>query len=312
MTFEEMERLARLEKLALLAAGLSHDFNNVAQCLLSELSTMELRLRELRRQMVARPGLSPEAPDRLFAACEKSLAVLDEGLQAAVMNGREVQRLYRGEERIANPAGADLRRAAERVLRLVGSRVRPVTELRDGEAVRVAIGEDPLVRVLLNLLMNAFDALPTGTEGGRVRLQIASTATTAICDVSDNGPGVTPEMMPRLFQPFATTKQDGHGTGLGLAVSRELVRAAGGELSLLETGAAGTIFRLTLPLAKALDPTGEAAPPGSNHYAATLVPRTTEEAVAEARLRRRRRENDSPAWLPRSLTARTRSSSGEE
>jgi signal transduction histidine kinase len=241
---DERERLHRMEHVGLLAAGLSHDFNNTAVCVLGELALIEARLRELRNLVGSGPDA--EAALRAIEGCQKSLQTVDTGLQMAVANSRDLQRLYRGEQRTPDPAGTDLRRSAERALRLVGARLRPVAELRNGDQIRVAASEDILVRVLLNLLLNASDAFPPGAPQPRVRLQISAVGDTAICDVIDNGPGVPLEVRERLFQPFASSRLD--GTGLGLAVSRELIRASGGELELVETGAGGTVFRLTVPL----------------------------------------------------------------
>jgi signal transduction histidine kinase len=268
MTPEERERLQRMEQMGLLAAGLSHDFNNTALCVLDELATVEARLRELRRMVASWPGA--EGALRAIEACERSLETADTGMQMAVANSRELLRLYRGEPRPINPAGTDLRRAAERALRLVGGRLRPVAELRNGDQIRVTVSEDVLVRVFLNLLINASDAFPPGASQPRVRLQLSASGSRAICDVIDNGPGVAPEMRARLFQPFASARPEGGGTGLGLAVSRELIRAAGGELQLLETGEGGTAFRLTLPLAASAPTTPDEGTGVAHMIAATL------------------------------------------
>jgi signal transduction histidine kinase len=252
----------------LLAAGLSHDFNNTALCVLGELATVEAHLRELHQLLAGLPGPEGEAALRTIEACRESLGVVDTGLQMSVANSRDLQRLYRGEQRLASPAGTDLRRSAERALRLLGGRLRPVAELRNGDQIRVAVSEDVLVRVFLNLLINASEAFPPGAQQPRVQVQISASGSRAICDVSDNGPGVAPDVLARLFQPFATARPEG-GTGLGLAVSRELIRAAGGELQLVETGARGTVFRLTLPLVASAQTPGEG--PGVAHMIATTL-----------------------------------------
>jgi two-component system NtrC family sensor kinase len=247
MTPEERERLQRMEQMGLLAAGLAHDFNNFAVCVLGELASVEARLRELDNLVASWQGPEGEAARRALEDCKRSLQTVDTGMQMSVSNSRDLLRLHRGEPRPANPAGTDLRRSAERALRLAGARLRPVAELRNGDQIRVAVSEDVLVRVFLNLLINASDAFPPGAPQPRVRLQISAAGSRAICDVIDNGPGVPREVLARLFQPFASTRGPG-GTGLGLAVSRQLLRAAGGELQLVETGAGRTVFRLTLPL----------------------------------------------------------------
>jgi len=283
MTPEERERLQRLEQMGLLAAGLSHDFNNTALCVLGELATIEAHLRELRKLAAAVPGAEGQAARRALEACEQSLQTADAGMQMAVANSRELLRLYRGEQRPVTPEGTDLRRSAERALRLVGGRLRPLAEVRNGDQIRVAVSEDVLVRVFLNLLLNASDAFPPGALQPRVRLQLSAAGSRAICDVIDNGPGVAPEVLARLFQPFTSARSEGRGTGLGLAVSRELVRAAGGELQLVETGASGTVFRLTLPLA------ASAPTPDDGTGVAHMIAATLRQGACSGETRRKRR-----------------------
>jgi signal transduction histidine kinase len=103
---------------------------------------------------------------------------------------------------------------------------------------------DLVEQILLNLLKNAIEALP---QNGRITISVASTDGKAVIEVADDGPGLPPDARNQLFQPFVTSKAQ--GTGLGLAVSRRLARALGGELAFVASDR-GTRWRLTLPLAK--------------------------------------------------------------
>src|SRR5688572_33359355 len=98
MTPEQRDRVQRMEQIGLMAAGASHDFNNTAQCMLGEMATVEARLRELGRLMdrVIAPDATRVA--QLIAECQRSLEIVDTGLQAAVASNREVQRMYRGDQ----------------------------------------------------------------------------------------------------------------------------------------------------------------------------------------------------------------------
>jgi C4-dicarboxylate-specific signal transduction histidine kinase len=290
MTPQQRERIQRMEQVGLMAAGSSHDFNNTAQCVLAEVAAVEARLRDLRKLLMAAadPAVTASAA-RLLAECHGSLGIIDTGLQTAVASNREVQRMYRGEQSVTSPAGTDLRRAAERALRLVSGRLRPLAELRNGDKIRVAVSEDTLVRVLLNLLINASDAFPPGAREPRVQVNLQFAGDRANCDVIDNGPGVPVEILPRLFEPFTTTKPLGAGSGLGLAVSRQLVRAAGGELRLLETGSSGTAFRLTLPVVAATETSGDDTPDAAHFFAATLRDAPKNEGAPAGEARRQRR-----------------------
>ena len=100
---------------------------------------------------------------------------------------------------------------------------------------------DQLYRVFLNLARNAVEA-----GAHRLRLAAAREDGAIAIELADDGPGLPPKTRENLFRPFFGSARPG-GSGLGLAIARELMRAHGGELNLLSSTAAGTIFRLTLP-----------------------------------------------------------------
>lgn len=111
---------------------------------------------------------------------------------------------------------------------------------------RVRIGSSRLVQVLLNLGMNAADALK---EKGTLRIASKTDGDFIALTVSDTGPGISPAVANRLFEPFATTKEPGEGTGLGLAVCRGIVESAGGTIALDSAVKEGASFVVRLPKA---------------------------------------------------------------
>lgn len=123
------------------------------------------------------------------------------------------------------------------------------TELDDEMPAIRAIG-DHLTQVLMNLLINAADALDEmpSEHQGEIRVTTRVGEREATIEISDNGGGIAPEMIERVFEEYFTTKPAGKGTGLGLALSRELIQDAGGSLVLDSTPGQGTTVRLTLPL----------------------------------------------------------------
>jgi two-component system NtrC family sensor kinase len=132
---------------------------------------------------------------------------------------------------------------------------------------------DQIGQIVLNLIVNAQQALAAATAPHRVRLSTGAEAAAPGVEprvwlqVADNGPGVPAAHRDSIFEPFFTTKPEGLGTGLGLAVSRSLAREHGGDLVLLNGAAqpaadGGAVFRLTLPLSgSAAAPVSVAAPP---------------------------------------------------
>lgn len=98
-------------------------------------------------------------------------------------------------------------------------------------------------QVLLNLMLNAVDAMP---DGGEIHVRTAVDANVVCLSVADNGPGISAEYHPRLFEPLFTTKT--RGLGLGLAISREIAERHDGDLSVHSLTGQGTTFTLKLPI----------------------------------------------------------------
>jgi two-component system NtrC family sensor kinase len=113
------------------------------------------------------------------------------------------------------------------------------------EGLTVLADAGPLTQVLINLMLNAGQAV--GGEGV-VHLEARAEADAWVrIAILDTGPGIAPEVRPRLFEPFFTTKPGGKGTGLGLAVSQSLVRAMGGALEVTDVSGWGSCFTVRLP-----------------------------------------------------------------
>jgi nitrogen fixation/metabolism regulation signal transduction histidine kinase len=125
----------------------------------------------------------------------------------------------------------------------------------------VRADRDQIVQVLTNLVQNAIDAVRDKGEQGEVRVVLGAEGTQAArLTVSDNGSGIAPEIAPRLFEPYATTKRE--GTGLGLAIAQRIALEHQGELSMVApTGGIGAAFRLVLPVEGPPQVAGE--PPAS-------------------------------------------------
>jgi two-component system C4-dicarboxylate transport sensor histidine kinase DctB len=104
-----------------------------------------------------------------------------------------------------------------------------------------------LEQVLVNLIRNAVDAARESRLDGRVQVVLVREEAAIVVEVHDNGPGMSPEVLARLFEPFYTTKPPGAGLGLGLAVSRMIVEGMGGRLEARNAVAGGAVFSVRLP-----------------------------------------------------------------
>jgi CheY-like chemotaxis protein/anti-sigma regulatory factor (Ser/Thr protein kinase) len=144
----------------------------------------------------------------------------------------------------------DLSTVVESVLKLLRKEIeaRARLDVSLAETPPVVGNEARLVQVVMNLVMNAIQALPQGAPSEhRISVSVHGEGTQVIVEVSDSGPGVTPEDRERIFDPFVTTKPVGVGTGLGLFVCRNVVRSLGGEVTVGDRPGGGASFRVALP-----------------------------------------------------------------
>lgn len=148
----------------------------------------------------------------------------------------------------ATRSEADLHEGIETTLVLLHYALRDiVVERHFGDLPRVPVYVDELNQVWTNLISNAQQALK---GKGTIAIETAVEGDAAVVRVVDDGPGVAPELQPRIFEPFVTTKPKGEGTGLGLGIARRIVQKHGGEIRC--TSQPGrTVFEVRLPISVA-------------------------------------------------------------
>jgi signal transduction histidine kinase len=183
---------------------------------------------------------------------------LGEARQAAGSVGEELERLGRFTQQFTSfarlpqprPAVHDLGAVVEEFVGTFAS-AWPNLALRfepPEKPLPAALDRDMLRQVLVNLCDNSSLALRAAGDGrGTVTLRFGETGRNVFLDVVDDGPGIPPEIQPRVFEPYVTTRQVGEGMGLGLAISKKILLDHGGDLELAGSSGAGTTFRLTFP-----------------------------------------------------------------
>jgi signal transduction histidine kinase len=215
-----------------LAAGLAHEINNPVAFVLANLN----HLQSLRKE------------DDSAAEIEEVLLETQDGVARLRGIVDELLRLARTGERGGEPV--DLAKVVGSALRMVRHEASEKVRVEAALApVPPVLGDSGLLgQVVLNLLQNAIHALVAAGRPGCVRVVLAPAGERVELCVEDDGPGIPEHVAPRIFEPFFTTKAQGQGTGLGLAVTREIVSRHGGTIDV-ETGSAGTRFRVSLPAA---------------------------------------------------------------
>ena len=117
--------------------------------------------------------------------------------------------------------------------------------VHSAQPVNVVIDRIHIQQALVNLINNAAQAMP---HGGTVRITTGIKETYGFIDVADEGTGIDAETMKKIFEPFFTTKPKGEGTGLGLSLSKRLLEANGGSITVTTSPGQGSTFRLLIPL----------------------------------------------------------------
>ena len=230
----ELLQSQKMEAVGRLAGGVAHDFNNLLSVILGFAHILERRLPDDDR--LRRPT------DEIVRAAERAAGLT-----------RQLLRFSRKE--VPAPRVLDLNSVVRGTLamleRVIGEGIELETRLHDDlSPVRVDAGQ--LEQVILNLALNARDAMP---EGGRLSIETApaspsppSGARAGIrLTVVDTGCGIVPEVRARLFEPFFTTKEVGKGTGLGLATVLGIVTDAGGRVEVESEPLRGSSFHVFLP-----------------------------------------------------------------
>lgn len=247
-----VELTDRMMSLGTMAAGVAHEINNPLLVITANSEFVELELRRAIEEAGA-PG-QPSAPPGLLAVADQAAALQAEMRSAAHRIARIVSDLgvfSRVRERVE--LRADLRRAVEWALRVTAHELRHRAEtIVDLDPIPpLAIDEARLGQVLVNLLVNAALAIPSGRaeeNGVHVRASMLD-GTTALVEVRDTGSGIPPEVLPRIFEPFFTTRGTASGTGLGLSVCHGIITAVGGQIDVESRVGVGTCFRVELPIA---------------------------------------------------------------
>jgi two-component system cell cycle sensor histidine kinase/response regulator CckA len=225
-----------------LAAGVAHDFNNMLLAIRGNLSLafMDNQISKETRERL----------NQVDSAAERAVGLTQQLLSFS----------HASEEKVVvldfNEVIKDAASLAKRLLRSkVSIKLNP-TET----ALKVQMDHTRASQLLLNLCINAYDAMPKGgtltvtnalvdiTPEQVSKYKCKSHAQFMRCSVADTGTGIPPEVLPRIFSPFFTTKEKGKGTGLGLSIVHAVVSKAGGFIEVESTVNQGTTFNVYLPI----------------------------------------------------------------
>jgi PAS domain S-box-containing protein len=256
---EQLARAEKLSALGALAAGVAHELNNPLAYLLLNLSFLQESSR-----------LDGQGLEALTDAADGAKRI-----QQIVSELRG----YSGTDAPGPPEAVDVSKAVVSAINIAQNEIRHRARLdrRLESKLFVLAREGQLVQVLVNVLVNAAQAIPV-SDGRTHTIAVSSESAddgTAVIEISDTGVGIAPSQLSHLFEPFSTTKRRGEGSGLGLAISKRMIEEVGGKISIRSTYGVGTTVRIELQRAR-----------GHASYSdAPLAPRYERSAHDEQRIR---------------------------
>ncbi|HET9623497.1 MAG TPA: response regulator [Kofleriaceae bacterium] len=229
----------RMASVGTLAAGVAHEINNPLASVIANLDMALQDVLALAETAKLPPDLSDELKDARTAADRVREIV------------RDLKIFSRGEEERHGPV--DVEAVLESTLRMAWNELRHRAKIvkRYTKIPPVDANDSRLGQVFLNLIINAAHAIPPGNfEANEIRISTGiDAAGRVVVDIGDTGTGIPPEVRPRLFTPFFSTKPVGVGTGLGLAISHRIITQMGGTISYDTEVGRGTTFHISLPVA---------------------------------------------------------------
>jgi PAS domain S-box-containing protein len=223
---QQLVQSGKLASIGELAAGVAHEINNP---LFAILGLVEFLLREIE------PGTKAHARLQLIDQTANEIKTI---VHALLDFARE-----RSDELVDVYVRDTLVQTVDLIKRTSANKGVEIECVFDDTPTLVKASPNQLKQVFLNLLSNARQAMP---DGGKVTIEVQTRGDDVVTTVADTGPGIPAEVLPRIFEPFYTTKRESGGTGLGLSVSHGIATAHGGSLTVESTLGVGTTFTLRL------------------------------------------------------------------
>lgn len=231
-----LERANRMSSIGVLAACIAHEVNNPLAYLAGNLAFLDERAQRNAHVDEEHVGALADA----INATERVRSIVAE-LKHYSREDREIAQTLRPSKVVTE------------ALKIVRNEVRHIASVSttiEDEGIHVAAASNRLVQVIVNLLLNAAQAFPAERGSNTIEVRVSRSGDDVSIAVIDNGPGIPPELLERVTQPFFTTKAPGLGTGLGLAVCEEIVRQANGTLVIENNASGGATVTLRLPIAE--------------------------------------------------------------
>ncbi len=238
---EQLAQSQKMEAIGQLAGGIAHDFNNLLTAILGN---AEMMVRSIK--------MEKHTVEDLMHGLQQ---IHDAGKHASALTS---QLLQFSRKKVMPAAPISPARALASIQELLGRVIRGDTELEVDIAESVSpilVDQSKMEQILMNLVLNACDALP---DGGKIKISCGNAPSKNAepshveLTVEDNGAGIAEDAIDRVFEPFFTTKEFGKGSGLGLSIVYGIINEAGGKITVTSEAGKGARFHILLPCSEGL------------------------------------------------------------
>ena len=241
----EVVRSEQMASVGFLAAGVAHEINNPLAAIAMAAESLESRVHDIIADDASKP--SDEQNSEIAILSKYLLRIQDEAFRCKGITDQLLDFSRRGPAEKHDTELGELIEGVIDMVRHLGKYKQKHIEFVRKTPIHSRVNGQEIKQVLLNLITNGLDSLD---EGGTVRIELGRSGNQAELLVTDNGCGMSPDVLKHLFEPFFTRRRDGQGTGLGLSITYRIVSEHGGAIEPASDGTGkGSRMRVLLPLA---------------------------------------------------------------
>lgn len=252
----------KMASLGVLTSGIAHEINNASNFVYSGIQILSSNYSDVRailmdiQEIKSKKGKTGDLKVNDNIDLKETISSIDQMIEFIFTGSERTTEIVQGLRTFSrsedvNQTEIDVHEEIDAGLVLLNSRIRNQMNIqKDLEATRFIVGgfKGQLSQVFLNMISNAIDAINEQKIPGEIKILTKNESDNIVVLISDNGKGVDQSALPKIYDPFFTTKETGKGTGLGLSIAYGIIERHNGVISVNSVLNEGTTFKIELPL----------------------------------------------------------------